>query len=79
MDERGPGPRNGDAAAMKLPCPCCRYWTLTERGAFEICDECNWEDDGQDDEDADVVRGGPNGSLSLTAARELYRRRQSSA
>ena len=33
---------------------------------------CFWEDDEQDDEDADVVRGGPNGSLSLTAARETF-------
>jgi len=34
---------------------------------------CWWEDDGQDDEDADVVRGGPNGELSLEAARHNYR------
>jgi hypothetical protein len=25
---------------------------------------CFWEDDGQDDHDADLVRGGPNGALS---------------
>jgi len=31
-----------------------------------------WEDDGQDDHDADEVRGGPNGSLSLTQARANY-------
>jgi hypothetical protein len=59
---------------MKLPCPCCRHRTLVERGAFEMCPVCWWEDDGQDDEDADVVRGGPNGVLSLSAARENYRR-----
>lgn len=34
---------------------------------------CFWEDDGQDDHDADTVRGGPNGSLSLTQARASYR------
>ncbi len=28
-----------------------------------------WEDDGQDGHDADVVRGGPNGRLSLIVAR----------
>jgi hypothetical protein len=33
-----------------------------------------WEDDGQDDHDADEVRGGPNSSLSLTQARANYRR-----
>jgi|TARA_B100000378_G_C18039564_1_gene410133 hypothetical protein len=30
---------------------------------------CFWEDDGQDDPDAELVRGGPNGSLSLLKAR----------
>lgn len=30
---------------------------------------CNWEDDGQGDEDADIVRGGPNGDYSLSEAR----------
>lgn len=46
--------------------------TLDERGGFEICPVCFWEDDGQDDHDADVVRGGPNAELSLTEARENY-------
>ena len=32
-----------------------------------------WEDDGQDDHDSEVVRGGPNGGLSLDAARAEYR------
>jgi Cysteine-rich CPCC len=50
-------------------CPCRRYKTLRGRAAYEICKVCFWEDDGQDDHDADDVRGGPNGSLSLTNAR----------
>jgi len=54
-------------------CPCCGHLTLTERGAFEMCPVCWWEDDGQDDADADVVRGGPNGDLSLSRARANYR------
>jgi hypothetical protein len=33
---------------------------------------CWWLDDGQDEADADVVRGGPNGRLSLTAARANF-------
>ena len=33
---------------------------------------CRWEDDGQDDPAADEVRGGPNGCLSLTNARENF-------
>ena len=35
---------------------------------------CFWEDYGQDDHDAEVVRGGPNGSLSLQEARANYSR-----
>lgn len=53
-------------------CPCCGHLTLSERGAYEICSECGWEDDGQDDHDSHVVRGGPNGPLSLDAARASY-------
>ena len=34
---------------------------------------CLWEDDGQGDSDADEILGGPNGELSLTAARTNYR------
>ena len=46
--------------------------TLDECGGFEICPVCFWEDDGQDDHDATVVRGGPNGVLSLEQARRNY-------
>ena len=49
-------------------CPCCHCLTLSARGIFDICSVCFWEDD----HDADVVRGGPNGRLSLTQARENY-------
>jgi hypothetical protein len=63
-----------DALPAGLPprCPCCGCKTLSERGGFDICPVCFWEDDGQDDSDADDVRGGPNGSLSLSAARASY-------
>jgi len=56
-----------------FPCPCCGNLTLDERGGFEICPVCYWGDDGQDGEDADVVRGGPNRDLSLTQARRNYK------
>ena len=64
-----------DAQPPDLPlrCPCCGCKTLSERGDFEICHVCYWEDDGQDDHDADDVLGGPNGALSLIAARGNYR------
>ncbi|MEU6265710.1 CPCC family cysteine-rich protein [Saccharopolyspora shandongensis] len=63
----------GNLANGPHPCPCCGFVTLPERGIFEICSVCFWEDDGQDDHDADLVRGGPNGSLSLTEARRNFR------
>ncbi|WP_234432250.1 CPCC family cysteine-rich protein [Streptomyces sp. NRRL S-378] len=53
-------------------CPCCSFLTLDARCAWEICAECGWEDDGQDDLNADEVWGGPNGSESLTYARLQY-------
>jgi hypothetical protein len=55
------------------PCPCCGRRTLPERGGYDICGVCGWEDDGQDDYDADLARGGPNGNLSLTQARQAFR------
>jgi len=54
-------------------CPCCGCRTLTERGGFNLCPVCFWEDDGQDDHDADEIRGGPNACLSLTEGRNNYR------
>jgi len=57
----------------RVACPCCGYLTLSERGGFEICPVCWWEDDGQGDLDAEVVRGGPNGDLSLAEARANFR------
>ena len=41
-------------------------------GGQELYPVCFWEDDGQDDHDADEVRGGPSYTLSLTEARANY-------
>src|SRR5262249_43351456 len=60
-------------ATMRERCPCCGYITLESRASFEICQVCFWEDDGQGDEDADAVLGGPNGLLSLSQARRNFR------
>lgn len=54
-------------------CPFCGYLTLDTRSGWVICSFCFWEDDGQDNHDADLVYGGPNGEDSLTAYRlRLY-------
>ncbi len=55
-------------------CPCCNFPTLLERNNYEICLLCNWEDDGQDDHNADIILGGPNQSYSLTEARENFKK-----
>jgi len=55
-------------------CPCCAMPTLSMRAGFEFCEICFWEDDGQDSDDADIVRGGPNHDYSLTEARENFRK-----
>ena len=62
-------------ASPPWPCPCCGFLTLADPppGTYDICPVCYWEDDGQDDHDADEVRGGPNGALSLSAARANYK------
>ncbi|MBY5991324.1 CPCC family cysteine-rich protein [Ferrimonas balearica] len=55
-------------------CPCCTMPTLSERARYEICPICFWEDDGQDSDDADEVRGGPNHDYSLSEARTNFAR-----
>src|SRR5579863_7782582 len=55
---------------VRYRCPCCHYKTLEERGGYDICPVCFWEDDGQDDEDADTKRVFSPNHMSLTQARE---------
>ncbi|MFG3577860.1 CPCC family cysteine-rich protein [Micromonospora chersina] len=31
------------AGESPYTCPCCGHATLSERGGYEICDECGWE------------------------------------
>jgi hypothetical protein len=57
---------------IKYACPCCSFMTLDERAGSDICPVCFWEDDGQDSHDADEIRGGPNGTLSLSIARQNF-------
>ena len=30
---------------MKEPCPCCGHQVFEEKGRYEICPICYWEDD----------------------------------
>lgn len=54
------------------PCPCCGFRTLPdpERGSYEICGVCNWEDDGVQFDDPGS-RGGANGN-SLNEHRRAF-------
>lgn len=40
----------GDPEQM-FECRCCGYLTLRERGGYEICPVCFWEDDGSEQPD----------------------------
>jgi hypothetical protein len=59
---------------LRFACPCCGYPTLPELASYEICELCNWEDDGQGDEAADEMWGGANSDYSLTEARINFRK-----
>ncbi|WP_441244952.1 CPCC family cysteine-rich protein [Tardiphaga sp. 768_D3_N2_1] len=66
--------RKAEEASKTYRCPCCKYKTLFGRGQDEICSVCFWQDDGQDEPDAEIALGGPNGSLSLRQAQANFRR-----
>lgn len=51
-----------------LPCPCCNYETLVERGQYDICPVCFWEDDGNNDPNG---YSGPN-HMTLSEGRSNY-------
>jgi len=51
-------------------CPCCDYYTLGDRAAYEICPVCYWEDDGQDLDQLEVVSGANH--ITLREARTNY-------
>ncbi|MDC3958222.1 hypothetical protein KEG38_30465 [Polyangium jinanense] len=51
-------------------CPCCGLLTLPDRGHYEICDVCGWEDDPIQDQMPDR-EGGAN-AVSLNQARRNY-------
>jgi len=57
----------GEVEAL-LACPCCRYRTLSERGGYDICPVCLWEDDGIE---APHALSGPN-HMTLAEARKNF-------
>ncbi|WP_240910907.1 CPCC family cysteine-rich protein [Paludisphaera soli] len=48
-------------------CPCRDHFTLDERGFYEICPICFWEDSGQDLDRMDESSGN-NSGLTLRQA-----------
>ncbi len=74
IEKREDGGKSG--IMNKYQCPCCGNYTLDERGKYEICPVCFWEDDN-----AKKVYGqpaperpeGPN-HVQLSQARENYQR-----
>ena len=57
-----------------LPCPCCGALTLAEKGAYEICEVCNWEDDPF--QAANPDRAGGANVMSLNEARKAWAERK---
>ncbi|SMO52788.1 Cysteine-rich CPCC [Melghirimyces algeriensis] len=51
-----------------LTCPCCKYQTLMERGQYDICPVCFWEEDGSDEP---THYSGPN-HMTLAEGRENF-------
>jgi hypothetical protein len=64
-------------AKHHLPCLCCGSKVLRERGAFEICPVCGWEDDPAQSGDPNLA-GGAN-AMSLNAARAAWQARARSS
>ena len=58
--------------ATRFPCPCCGYLTMSEeeRGSYEICPVCYWEDDRQQFEDPALDVGA--NAVSLEQARRNF-------
>lgn len=53
-----------------LPCPCCGFLSLGEKGGWEVCPVCFWEDDLYQSENPSYA-GGAN-EMSLDQARESF-------
>ena len=63
-----------DIKDLPNSCPLCGYPTLNSRSRHDICYICKWQDDGQDEEEKNEVRGGPNGEYSIDSYRIKFSR-----
>lgn len=57
--------------ASLTPCPCCGARVITQKGGYEICNRCGWEDDPVQQKNPDLSDGA--NSMSLNQAREDWR------
>lgn len=62
----------GESMKEKVRCLCCGYKTLEERGAYDICPVCFWEDEGGGEDMLDVPSGANHG-LTLRQGRANYK------
>jgi Cysteine-rich CPCC len=53
------------------PCPCCGYKTLPDRGAYDLCPVCWWEDEGLEPWEYSE----PNGQTLVEAQQEYLAQR----
>ena len=58
--------------SRKVICPCCGCVTLQNRGYYEICHVCFWEDEPVASEYPDEVFG--SNHISLNEARKNYQK-----
>jgi hypothetical protein len=58
------------SAPEKHPCPCCGHLVFDEAGAYEICPDCDWEDDVSQLRFATMPCGA--NKLSLVEAQRRY-------
>ncbi|WP_446470290.1 CPCC family cysteine-rich protein [Xenorhabdus stockiae] len=52
----------GDETKLEK-CPCCCYLTLIERGQYDVCPVCQWEDDGTLENELDLCSSVNHSSL----------------
>ena len=45
IDKVESGVKKSPVDGVRYDCPCCHYPMLVERGGYDICRLCNWEDD----------------------------------